>query len=112
MAVLTREEFMNAVKSIVGDRTDDEALKFIEDCSDTIADDKEQWRTKYENEVEAKKQLDESWRTKFKERFYASDTNTQPTQPQNQNEHNNIFDTRSEEQRQAESVSINDLFKE
>lgn len=109
MSILSREEFMQSVKTIVGDRTDDEALKFIEDCNDTITDDKEQWRAKYEAEVESKKELDESWRTKFKERFYSSDTNiTTQTQPQPQN--NDPFDTRTEEQKQAERVSIDDLF--
>lgn len=116
MAVLSREDFMNAVKEIVGDRTDDAALKFIEDCNDTITDDREQWRAKYEAEVQAKKDLDESWRVKFKERFYSSDTNTQTNTNTNtnkdENEHNNIFDNRSEEQKKAENISVNDLFSE
>lgn len=112
MAILSREEFMNSVKSIVGDRTDDEALKFIEDCSDTITDDKEQWRAKFEAKEQELKTLDESWRTKFKERFYSSDTNITTNTNNNNPTLENLFDTRSEEQKKAESVSVNDLFSE
>ena len=33
---LTREEYMASIASIIGDRTDDEALKFVEDMTDTF----------------------------------------------------------------------------
>lgn len=112
MSVLSHDDFMKSVKAIVGDRTDDEALKFIEDCNDTITDDKEQWREKFEAKEKELKELDDSWRTKYKERFYSSDTNTQTNTNNNTNEHNNIFDNRSEEQKKAESTTIDDLFKE
>lgn len=112
MAVLSHDDFMKSVKAIVGDRTDDEALKFIEDCHDTITDDKEQWKAKFEAKEQELKTLDESWRTKFKERFYSSDTNTQTNTNNNTNEHNGIFDNRTEEQKKAESLTIDDLFSE
>ena len=38
MAVLPREEFMQAVQSIVGDNTDDNMLSFVENMTDTYND--------------------------------------------------------------------------
>ena len=111
MAKLSSEEFMNSVKAIIGDRDDDEALKFIEDCKDTITGEHDDWKAKYDEAVKEKEDLDKSWRAKYKERFYSSDTNINETNPKDNNEHNNILDTRSEEEKKAESITINDLFK-
>lgn len=114
MAKLKPEEFMKAVQSIIGDRTDDDALKFLEDCKDTITEDKNDYKTMYEAEVEAKKKLDDEWRTKYKERFYSSDTNINNDNNTNNQDNTNKdpnFDTRSEELKKAESITIDDLFK-
>lgn len=112
MAVLNKEDFMKSVKEILGDRSDDVALKFLEDAQDTITDDQEQWKVKFEEKEEELKELDDSWRTKYKERFYSSDTNTQSNTNNNTNEHEHIFDNRTDEQKKAESTTIDDLFTE
>lgn len=76
--VLTKDEFMEKLKTVIGDRTDDEALTIIEDFTDTyddldgkviekIVEDPEDWKGKYEA-------LDEEWRKKYKERFFSGDT--------------------------------------
>mgnify|MGYP003466073152 FL=1 len=66
--ILSKEELMTEMKSIIGERTDDEAIKFIEDVTDTIGSLEEQnnennenneWKSKYEEIV-----------TKYKERFF------------------------------------------
>ena len=111
MAKLSSEEFMNSVKAIIGDRDDDEALKFIEDCKDTITGEHDDWKAKYDEVVKEKEDLDKSWRAKYKERFYSSDTNTHENNPKDNNEHENILDTRSDEEKKAESITISDLFK-
>ena len=69
MAKLNAEEFMKSVQTIIGDRDDDEALKFIEDCKDTITGEKDDWKAKYDEVVKEKDELDKSWRAKYKERF-------------------------------------------
>lgn len=112
MAKLSTDEFMKSVKELLGDRDDDIALKFLEDCKDTITGEKDDYKEKYEAAVKEKEELDKEWRTKYKERFYSSDTNINTNNNKNENEHNNIMDDRSEEQKKAESISINDLFKE
>lgn len=69
MAVLTREQMLEKIKKCVGEDTSDEALKLIEDVSDTINDyetktkDTTDWEKKY-------KENDEQWRKKYKDRFF------------------------------------------
>lgn len=114
MAKLTNKELIESFKKFIGDRTDDDALKMLEDFTDTITDDGDDWKTKYEQAVEEKKLLDESWRTKYKERFYSADTNINNNTNNNNNDNTRNdpnFDTRSEEEKKAESITIDDLFK-
>lgn len=69
MAVLTKEQMLEKIKKCVGEDTSDEALKLIEDVSDTINDyetktkDTTDWEKKY-------KENDEQWRKKYKDRFF------------------------------------------
>lgn len=110
MAKLTSDEFMKKVKTILADRDDDEALSFLEDCKDTITGEKDDWKTKYEEVVKEKEELDKSWRTKYKERFYSTDTNINKDENDNTTKDPN-FDERSEEEKKAETIKIDDLFK-
>lgn len=70
MSVLKKNELMEKLKALIGDRTDDEALTFIEDVSDTVEANKseEDWKTKYEEN-------DKMWREKYRDRFYNGDEN-------------------------------------
>lgn len=65
--ILTRDEFFEAINKRVGENTDDESLKFIEDMTDTynaIADSgEEDWKKKYE-------ELDSEWRERYRKRFF------------------------------------------
>lgn len=76
MAVLKTEDFMAAIKSVVGDRSDDEAIKFIEDASDTITSltSGEDWKAKYEEN-------DAAWRTRYRDRFFGANTAKDEYQP-------------------------------
>lgn len=116
MAVLSKKEFMEKLNTIMGDRTDDEALSFIEDCKDTISSDKDEWKTKYEEEVQKNSDLEKSWREKYKARFFESDepdkdkreTNkkTNPATPKKDED-----DEEAEKLEQAEKIRCTDLFK-
>lgn len=72
MAVKTREELLDIIKAKVGDDTSDDAIAFIEDITDTLADyegkiansENEDWKTKYEEN-------DKMWREKYRERFFS-----------------------------------------
>ena len=65
---LSKEDLMRKLSDIIGERNDDDAIAFIEDVSDTIDDlekkDPEDWKAKYE-------ELDNTWRKRYKERFFS-----------------------------------------
>lgn len=73
MAVKTREEILETIRTRVGDQTDDETISFLEDVTDTLTDletrangDGENWEQRY-------KDNDAEWRKKYKERFFSSE---------------------------------------
>lgn len=73
MAVKTREEILTAVRSRVGEQSDDDTIAFLEDISDTLSDletkangDGTDWKSKYEEN-------DAEWRKRYTERFYTSE---------------------------------------
>lgn len=71
MAILSKEDFLNRIKEITKDKTDDDTLKLVEDMTDTInnyENDKSQnWKEKYETN-------DKEWRERYKARFFSGDT--------------------------------------
>lgn len=76
MAVKTREEILDAIRTRVGEQTDDETISFLEDVSDTLTDletkaNGEDWKTKYEEN-------DRDWRKRYTERFFNTEPNPKP----------------------------------
>lgn len=70
MARLEREEFFNRIRERIGDDTSDDALRFMEDITDTYEEleerahgDGEDWKAKYEA-------LDAEWRKRYRDRFF------------------------------------------
>lgn len=77
MAIRTREEILESIRNIVGDRTDDNTLQVLEDVTDTFTDFEN--KTANQTDWEAKyKENDESWRKKYAERFYTGDPSVPP----------------------------------
>ena len=78
MAVRTREEILESIRTRVGEATDDDTIAFIEDVADTFTDletrakgDGTDWKKKY-------KDNDESWRKKYAERFFSKEPEPNP----------------------------------
>ena len=100
MAVVKKEEFMEALKNKIGDSTEDADLKLLEDFSDTYDDmfgrlnsgDSTDWKEKYE-------QNDKEWREKYRARFF--DSIVEDTTKQKQKE---------DEEERAEEITVDDLF--
>ena len=119
MARLTQTEFMSKVKAIIGDRTDDEAIAFLEDCKDTIEGGQDDWESKYNDAVKEKEELDKQWREKYTNTFFSpvshnnennnNHENNQNTNPANVNRNN--VDEEQEKLEQAEKIRFDDLFK-
>lgn len=73
MSVLSKDKLLEKIRSLLGERTDDEAITFIEDVTDTydsISDAKSGYT---EDEVTAKvNEVEEKWRKKYRDRFFGS----------------------------------------
>ena len=69
MAIRTMDELRNSLDIILNERTDDDALTFIEDFTDTVgeletrAEENVNWKEKYEEN-------DREWREKYRKRFF------------------------------------------
>ena len=87
MAVKTREEIMESIRSRFAEDTSDETLSLIEDVSDTLTDyeakakgDGKDWKSEAER-------IDREWREKYKARFFStgdSDPEPEPEEPEDQ----------------------------
>lgn len=67
MARLSRDEAISRLTAYIGDRNDDDSIALLEDISDSLTEDSEDWKAKYD-------ELDASWRARYIERF----SNTAP----------------------------------
>lgn len=77
MGVRNKDEILEAIKSRLGDNTDDETISLLEDVSDTLTDLEtrasggEDWKTKYEEN-------DKLWRERYTNRFFSKEPEPQP----------------------------------
>lgn len=103
MAVLSHDDFMDAVKGLAGDNADDNTLAMIENFTDTFNDletrakDTTDWKAKYE-------QNDNEWREKYKARFFEGDAGTDPATGNSKQREDSTDD--------GKEISFDDLFKE
>lgn len=99
MAVLGKEQFLESIKTMLKDNTSDEALKFLEDASDTIGDYEERtkdstaWKKRYEDN-------DAEWRKKYRDRFFKSEDKDVPDEPD------------IDDEEKPKKLEFSDLFKE
>ena len=74
MAILDRENYFERLNNFIGDRNDDESIKFMEDMSDTFEDltnrangDGVDWKNKFQEN-------DKMWKERYKSRFFSGNT--------------------------------------
>lgn len=62
------EELLTDLRSLIGEErlTEDGVVSLIEDITDSVSEDAEGWKAKYEA-------LDESWKKKYVDRFFGAD---------------------------------------
>lgn len=99
MSVLSRDELLEKIRALLGERTDDEALAFIEDVTDTY-DAVSGGNTGYsEDDVNARvNEVEEKWRKKYRDRFFGNgDDDDDDDEPDEGNTN-------------TEDVTIDDLF--
>ena len=63
--IVSKDELLKAAQTMIGDRTDDEALLFLDNFNDTLDAyaDQMNWREKYEEN-------DRMWRERYRDRFF------------------------------------------
>lgn len=71
MAKVSKEEFISSLSAFIGDNSSDEAIKLLEDASDTIENETDV--SKYLTEIDELKnkivETENTWREKYKSRF-------------------------------------------
>ena len=93
MARISREDFTKAITTVIGDRSDEDSVKFIEDMTDTyngLEADKNVSVTEWEQKYNA---LNETWSKRYKDRF--SET---------------IVENKEQKKDEASPTSFDDLF--
>ena len=95
---------MSKLKAIVGDKTDDKTLAFIEDVDETFNSknkgDNEDWKKKYEDN-------DKMWREKYRDRFF-NKANDEPEDEEEAEQEKQI----EKDTKEAEKLRFENLFKE
>lgn len=101
MSVLSRDELLEKIRALLGERTDDEAITFIEDVTDTY-DSMSDAKSGYtEDEVTAKvNEVEEKWRKKYRDRFFG-----------NGGDDDDDVDDPDDSNTNTEEVTIDDLFE-
>lgn len=117
MAKLTIDELKQSVKNIIGDKSDDDTLKFLEDFNDTISDVEgatvdSEWKKKYEALEKDKDELDKAWRKRYTDRFFSTDDSHTENNNKDTNPANNAHATTDEIdlEEEAKKTRFDDLF--
>lgn len=99
MPILNRDDFFGRLHERLGEDTSEDAIKFLEDMTDTYNDlekratgDGTDWQKKYN-------ELDEAWKKRYRHRFFNTDSRDVP--PDEDDDRGSV-----------EDISIDDLFKE
>lgn len=92
MGVLNRDNFMNAVNNLLGDRTDEEALNLVGDITDTFND----MEKNAGEDMIPRSELDRAnkeWAEKYKQRFFdppSVDNKDKDKEQENKNENKKL----------------------
>lgn len=82
MPIITTDEFMNRIRTLVGDDTSDETLATIQDFSDTLNSfgDSANEIARLNREIT---EQDEAWRKKYRDAFFHGPEESYPDYPPN-----------------------------
>ena len=108
MAVVSKEDLLKQIKDFLGDNTSDEALKLIEDASDTLdanssGADIDALNKQIETLKTEKEELDKAWRDKYRDRFFSADPKGSKDNPEED-------ESREEEDEVEEPTEFSELF--
>lgn len=108
MAKKTKDELLNAIKAILGDRDDDDAIALMEDVTDTLdayaEDENINYKQKYEEN-------DKEWRRKYISRFKGEPA-SEKQKPEAPDTTTPLDPLKAGEPSREETIKIDDLFSE
>lgn len=90
---------LEELKTVLGERTDDNALRLIERVSEIETADVEELKSRITELEKERDDLDEAWRTRYRDRFF-EDVETKKEKE------------KEDEEEKAEEITIDELFKE
>ena len=111
MAVLNKEDFMKAIKSVVGENPTDELVTFVENMTDTYTDletktkDTTDWKTKYEEN-------DKAWKKKYVDRFFNGASETDGKKEETHSTKETLKDVENENKNDEGELTYDGLFSE
>ena len=73
--IRTKEELINQFKELIGERTDDGVLMFLEDLADSVNEDSADEIESLQKQIV---ELEETWRKKYIERFSNAEPEPEP----------------------------------
>ena len=80
MAVKSKEELLSSLKTVIGDNPSDDAIALLEDISDTLDNStggsSDEDKKKIEELEKQVKDIDETWRKKYTDRFFSPSDKT------------------------------------
>ena len=104
MAVISKEEIIKAVRTLIGEEPNDDGIALMENITDTFDDisakvntDWQSEKAKLENQI---KETDANWRKKYTARFMQGSSN----------EDKDMNPPEDNPESKAENIDINDLF--
>ena len=109
MAVLNKEDFMKAIKSVVGENPTDELVTFVENMTDTYTDletktkDTTDWKAKYEEN-------DKAWKKKYVDRFFNGSSDTDGKKEETHSTKETLKDVENEGKNDEGELSYDGLF--
>ena len=111
MAVLNKEDFMKAIKSVVGENPTDELVTFVENMTDTYTDletktkDTTDWKSKYEEN-------DKAWKKKYVDRFFNGSSDTDDKKEETHSTKETLKDVENENKNDESELSYDGLFSD
>lgn len=108
--VLTKQEFMNLIKSRIGEDNSDETLKYLEDITDTYNDLEKKLNPNKKSDEEWEAELkakDDEWREKYKARFFDGIDS-----PKGEEHKDEMLNPDEKKPTPEETITVDDLFSD
>lgn len=99
--ILEKDDYLKAISDVIGSRTDDESISFMENMTDTYNALEEKANNNGVDVEALLKAKDDAWRERYTKRFFSAKGGNSPEF---------AFDNTPEPEKDRSEISINELF--